>query len=210
MSLHLHIVAGSCRIIIGPMFASKTTKLIHELVTFADVGFKCLYINHFLDQRTTKSFDGTISTHHSQFSHLSNKVDSLKMETLEPIDVEKYDVIGVDEGQFFIDLNKTVRRWVLESNKRVIVASLDGDSNMNVFGQALQLIPISESVIKLDAICTNCLKSEDGPKTTPAYFTGKINNSEKKSQNGNNQICVGGSDIYIALCMTCYKKLTNG
>lgn len=192
---------GSCHLIIGPMFSSKTIKLTQELGMNADTGFKCLYINHSLDQRKAESSNGAVTTHHTQFTQLSDKVSSIKIDKLSSVNISEYDVIGIDEGQFFSDLNEIVRKWVLKDNKDVIVASLDGDSNLNVFGQVLQLIPISEKIEKLNALCMNCLKNDK--KKKPAYFSGKLD------KNNTSQIDVGSNDKYIALCLPCYKDLNH-
>lgn len=136
---------GSCKIIFGPMFSGKSTKLRQEMTTLADVGAKVLYINHSKDSRNTESFDSNITTHHSGYKGLSNKIRPIKASKLSEIEINNYDAIGIDEGQFFDDLEVTVRDWVLNKNKHVIIASLDGNFLMGTFGQASRLISICDS-----------------------------------------------------------------
>src|SRR5437016_5373645 len=95
---------GSCKIIFGPMFSGKSTRLREEITRFADTGSIPLYINNFIDNRKTESQDQNITTHHSGFKGLSNKVVAIKVKNLSTVDVSEYDVIGIDEGQFFEDL----------------------------------------------------------------------------------------------------------
>lgn len=54
--------------------------------------------------------------------------------------VEQYDVIGIDEGQFYPDLVEMVEQWV-EAGKVVLVAALDGDFRRKPFGRVLELVP---------------------------------------------------------------------
>jgi thymidine kinase len=190
-------MSGSCKIIFGPMFSAKSTKLRQEITTLADVGLKTLYINHSIDNRETESKDQNITTHHSGFKGLSDKVNAIKIDKLSKVSVLDYDAIAIDEGQFFEDLEKVVRNWVLDENKIVMIASLDGDFMMKPFGDANKLICISESVEKLSAMCEKC---SSGKKQIPAYFTAKFDKSSNK------QTDVGGKDKYLPVCMECYQK----
>ena len=81
-------------IIIGPMFSGKSTELYRRINRFHSIGKRVLIVNHQNDTRTAG-----ISTHDGReysaikCSHLMN----LK-------DIHSYDVIGIDEAQFFSDL----------------------------------------------------------------------------------------------------------
>lgn len=141
-----HINVGSCEIIFGPMFSHKSTRLREKITTLADVGLKVLYINHSKDNRTTEAQDQNITTHHSGFKGLSEKVYSIKVDFLANLDISNYDAIAIDEGQFFTDLEEVVRDWVLKKAKVVIIASLDGDFMMKPFGQAHRLICIFQVI----------------------------------------------------------------
>ena len=71
------------------------------------------------------------------------------------VKAEGYDVIGIDEGQFFPD---TVA-WAEEMANRgkfVVVAALDGTFQRKPFGDILSLVPLAENVTKLNAVCMNC------------------------------------------------------
>lgn len=197
---------GSCELILGPMFSGKTTKLTSELTECADIGLKCLYINHATDTRTTTEYHSDVATSHSsQFKGLSNKINFCSAYVLKGIDVDGYDVIGIDEGQFYDDLVEYVRLWVLEKNKRVIIASLDGTFEMKPFGHAHELICICDpgNVVKLGARCKRCMVEEKPMRhfrLVDAGFTAK-----KKVGNTDKTIEVGGSELYEAVCMKCHK-----
>ena len=83
-------------IIIGPMFAGKSTELIRRLNICAELGLKTLYVNSKLDGRSDKVF----STHNPTIGKIG-KIDSKKVLDLLDIDFEQYDVIGIDEAQLF-------------------------------------------------------------------------------------------------------------
>lgn len=203
---------GSCEIIFGPMFAGKSTRLSSELTESADIGLKCLYINHSSDERKTEFSSDLITSHSSQFQGLSSKVQSVKTFKLSDVNVDKYHVIGIDEAQFFglkepplkNDLYLTVRKWVLEKKKIVKLASLDGNFRMEPFGHAHELISICDpgNIIKLGARCTKCMVREKPFRhfrLIDAGFT------MKKSGSGDD-VEVGGADLYDAVCMKCHLE----
>ncbi len=185
----------SCHLIVGPMFSGKSTQLVTKLTTYADIGLSCLYLNSSLDQRETESQDTNVTTHSSQFKGLSSKIIGQKVSLLSSVNIEKYDVVGIDEAQFFSDLDQIVRNWVNIKRKIVIVACLDGDFQMKRFGQVLDLIPISDSIVKLNAYCMKCLQRQEHRQ---AFFTAKVSSSTNK------QIEIGGKDKYMAVCRKCY------
>ena len=193
--------SGSCKIIFGPMFSGKTHELCRELTVCADVGLKVLYINHIEDIRKTEKTTSYLTTHHSSFGELSYKIDKIKIKSLKDIhNFAQYKVIGIDEGQFFDDLDIIVRKWVLDYNITVIIASLDGDYEMKPFGKAKELICICEpgNVTKLAAKCMKCIHNDNKYKLTDAGFTHRISG-------GTDQCIVGGTDKYMSVCKSCHR-----
>lgn len=195
--------SGKLEIFFGPMFSGKTTRLLNELTTCSDVGLKCLYINHSLDQRQVSKTDGIVTTHHGSFKGINENIDAIKIGFLSEIEVMKYDVIGIDEGQFFDDIVTSVRKWVIDFKKHVFISSLDGDSNIRPFGHVHELICLCHPgcLHKLSAKCMSCLK--DGIKErhltfVPAGFSFKrLGDREKQNE-------VGGADKYMATCLKCH------
>lgn len=157
-------------IITGPMFSGKTTTLSSKLTE------KSLYINHSLDTR------GNLFYSHDK--NVSFKVKCVKTDKLTDDLVEGYDVIGVDEAQFFDDIMKVVD-WV-ENGKIVYVAGLHSDYKREKFGKIMDLIPLSDSLTMLKAKC-KCGKD--------AMF------SKRKKEN-NDQILVGSIE-YEPVCRKC-------
>ena len=81
-----------------------------------------------------------------------------KAKTLESLrgNLDDYDVIGVDEGQFFPDLVDFCE-YAAEQGKIVLVAALDGTYQRQGFPAILNIIPLAEHVVKLTAVCMLCL-----------------------------------------------------
>ena len=188
---------GSLELYIGPMFSGKSTAIIFKLARMADIGFDTLYINHADDNRETEAQDNAVSTHNSQYSKLSKKINSMKVSELSNINVRDYEYIAIDEGQFFPDLYKCVITWVTAYGKNVLVASLDGDAFRRKFGQVLDLVPQADKVKKLTAICNVCLTNEK--KARPAPFTARFSK-------GTDAKVVGGTDKYKAVCRSCHDR----
>ena len=190
---------GSLSIIVGCMCSQKSTSLLRELSSDAAVGLKVLYVNHSIDTRSKDAF----STHNPLIK-LDGEIKGMKFiksAELEKVDVSDFDVIGIDEAQFFEDLFKCVKRWVDIDSKKVIVAGLDGNSNREKFGQILDLVPLSDAIVKLRPYCKPCADSHPR-KLTPAPFT-------LRTVDKNDVILVGGSDYYIPVCRMCYLKMSS-
>jgi len=117
---------------------------------------------------------------------------------LEEVDTETIkngDIILVNEGQFFSDLIEYCLLWCEKYGKDIIVSGLDGDFKRKPFGKILDLIPYSNSVIKLNAFCSLCANG------TCAQFTWRLSNEK-------DQIVIGSTN-YIAVCRTHYRTLTT-
>lgn len=194
------------------MFSGKSTTLRSEITTLADIGLDVLYINHVKDIRTTEAQTKDVTTHHSGFKGLSDKVNAIKVDKLSEVDVSNYHVIGVDEGQFFKDIDVVVRDWVVNMSKIVIIASLDGDFMMRPFGKAHKLICLCESgdVVKLSAICVKCVEHSLGHSRmarVPASFTAKFGIKPEIFNNTvYDQEDAGGKEKYLPVCMKCYQE----
>ena len=80
---------------IGPMFSGKTTTLISRLERYKIGGKRCIVIKYDKDVR----YDNEKICSHSQIKH-----EAIQTNLLEKVhtDVVEYDVIMIDEIQFFI------------------------------------------------------------------------------------------------------------
>ena len=82
---------------------------------------------------------------------------SVKVDKLEKIanQVGDYDVVAIDQGQFFGDIAGFCQRMA-NLGKIVIVAALDATFQRKAFGNIVDLLPIAETVHKLSAVCVLC------------------------------------------------------
>ena len=71
---------------------------------------------------------------------------------------KQFDVIGVDEGQFFTDIVEFCEK-AANCGKVVIVSSLQGTFLRGNFPNILALLPKCEKIKKLTAICKLCKES---------------------------------------------------
>lgn len=191
---------GTLYMRIGPMFSGKTTWLNGELTQLADQGFSVLKITHDDDVRQdVANCDDGGSTHNSSYKSLSNKITKIRSSNLINIDVSNFHVIGIDESQFFPDLLQMVSKWVEDGGKHVRVVGLDGDAFKRKFGQILDLIPMSDEIVKLKASCRLCLDQLENSNfngnilSIAGPFTKRLGNSMIQKE-------IGGSDKYIPVC----------
>ena len=184
---------GTLNLILGPMFSGKTTQLNTELTKFADLGASCLKIVHSLDTRNdVPSNDYCGSTHNSSYTQLTKKIKVVRTDNLANVDINGYQVISIDEAQFFTNLYNIIYDWVENKGLKVWVASLSGDYKKEKFGEVCNLIPLADNILKLNAICVYCFK-KSGKLNCNASFTKRITSNM-------DQQLIGGSDSYVATC----------
>ena len=182
---------GYLELIIGPMFAGKSTELIRKIKSYQILEKNVLIINHTINNRY-----GTngISTHDQVKIECSVIIDSLKELELNHTKMFKNaDVIIIEELQFFNDAYEMITKWIDYDNKTVIGAGLISDYKKESFGDALRLIPHADHLIKLHALCKKC---KDG---THACFT-------KRILNNSNKVIVGSDAVYEAVCRKHYLE----
>jgi thymidine kinase len=171
-------------LIIGPMFAGKTSELLRLIEREKYSGRSCCVVKFSRDKRYS---DEHVITHEFRKKEINFSVTSLKGIENE---WKVFDTIAIDEGQFFPDIVEFVS-MVSDMGKRVIISALDADFQRKPFGRILELIPMAEHVMKLSAICMLCGKD--------AYFSKRIS-CEKEIE------VIGGSEKYMAVCRQCYLK----
>ena len=187
-------MCASLQLIIGPMFAGKTTELIRRLTTFKKAKLRVIYINSNLDSRS----DDLFSTHNTSLSE-KQEITMIKTKSLMEVydKCKEFDVIAVDEAQFFTDLFEFYSRIVEVECRNLIVAGLNGTSDREKFGHICDLIPHADSVEFIYPFCSVCA---DQHKITKAIFSKRI------CSNGNT-VCVGGDESYIPVCREHFRPV---
>jgi len=201
MLMSLGYKSNYLKLIIGPMFSSKSSSLLAEINRYKYITDKILVINSILDKQRNADMDineqgvGFIKTHDNKTfpAIMINKLDEIN--TNEYFN-EKYnyaDIILIDEGQFYNDLYVFLRNELnnKNNNKKFIVAGLSSDFNMEPIGDIVKLIPLADEILKLSALCIYC---KDG---TAASFTKLIKISENVDSS---QILVGAKELYSPCC----------
>lgn len=183
-------LSHSIDLIIGPMYAGKSTELIRRLMIYYEMDMKVLYINSSHDNRSQQSF----STHNETIGKIP--YDSIKVKNLSECDVNKYDVVGIDESQMFNDLKEYVLDWADKQNKIVIVCGLNGDFRRQPFGQINDLVSHCDSITKLTPFCLLCKRNAS--TITAAHFTKRIVEDQST-------VLIGGKDMYVPVCRKCYS-----
>ncbi|KAF4039104.1 Thymidine kinase domain-containing protein [Phytophthora infestans] len=153
-------IEGSLQLIIGPMFSGKSTELIRRIHRYQHAKLDCLVVKYLFDTRHSEEYATSIayckallmlSTHDKVF------VEAMPVQALAEVRpfLKEYDVIGIDEGQFYPDLVEFCQE-AANLGKVVVVAALDATFERKAFDNVIELIPTAEKVIKLNAICSSC------------------------------------------------------
>ena len=173
-------------IILGPMFAGKSTELIRRIRRLDILQKQYIVLKPIIDTRYSKEHI---------VSHNNEKINCLSYEKIkdfiELTNLKNIDTVFIDEAQFFPDLKEGVIDILENKKKNVVIVGLDGDFNRNRFGQVLDLIPYCDTCVKFSALCKIC---NDG---TPGIFSQKISGKD-------DQIEVGSCDLYNSVCRKHY------
>lgn len=179
----------SITLIQGPMFSGKTTELIRYAVR-ADLAKKKTIMIKFSED-TRYSTNKVVSHDHATYDNVYITNDLTNVHHLSDI----YNVILIDEGQFFKGLGSAVRHWA-KSGVNVYISALTSDFYGEPWEEIKNIGPI-EYIVNLSAICMKC--GED------AYFT-----ELKDMPVGSSNVLIGADDKYIAVCRKCFiNKLKN-
>ena len=181
---------GYLELIIGPMYAGKSTELIKIINRYKCLQKNIIIINHIYNNRYGSN---GLTTHNKESIDKCIILENLKDLDKTNIYFEKVDVIIIEELQFFNDAFEIIIDWCDNKGKTVVAAGLDGDFMRNPFGDVLKLIPHADKITKLNALCKRC---GDG---TLAHFT-------KRIIKDNQTTLVGSDDIYEAVCRKHYKN----
>ena len=185
-SVHGNKQFGSIEVICGSMFSGKTEELIRRLKRAKIANQKIQIFKPSLDSRNNEYIE----------SHDKNRIKSLTVKTSYDVyDIGKdFDVIGIDEVQFFDDEIVSVCNSLANNGVRVIAAGLDMDYLGNPFGPMPNLMAIAEYVTKVHAICSK---------------TGNIANYSYRKNKEDSIILLGEKDEYEALSREIFYEKMN-
>jgi thymidine kinase len=176
--------SGWIEIVCGSMFSGKTEELIRRLNRAR------------IAKQKVEIFKPAVDTRYDEedvVSHDSNSVSSTPVQNATQIlfYAEDFEVVGIDEAQFFGDELVSVCNELAASGKRVVVAGLDMDYLGKPFGPIPQLMATAEYVTKVHAICMRC---------------GNLANYSHRMVKNDQLVLLGETDAYEPLCRSCFKK----
>ena len=183
---------GKIELIIGPMFSGKSTRLIEQMRKYVYKAKKTIMVKYYADQRYSEKSE--VVTHDLiKYDSINCKLLHNSFETL-----KQYDVIGIDEGQFFADLVEVCEELAL-MGKIILIAALNGDFRMEPFPVIQRIISKADKIKLLKAYCFNCHKD--------AKFSLRIVQS-------NETVLIGAGEAYKPACRECHvffsKQRENG
>lgn len=184
---HKPIENGWIEVICGSMFCGKTEELLRRLRR-AEIA-----------NQKVKAFKAKVDNRYSKdkiVSHDKNTIDSIPLENSSDLfDLgNEYDVVGIDEAQFFDDEIVKVCNDLANNGVRVIVAGLDMDFQGNPFGPMPALMATAEYVTKVHAICTR---------------TGGLANHSFRTSENNSIVLLGEKESYEPLSRAAFFKANN-
>lgn len=175
----------------GPMFSSKTTRLLMELERYRHQRKSTIAFKPDIDDRYSEN----ISTHGGwswTAVRVTEGADILKC--LADCDDEVH-VIAVDEA-FMIPGIAEVLIFLYRNGFNIIVSSLDFAANGKPFPEMAQMLPWATRIEKCTAVCTVCGRD--------ALYT-------YKKQTGGDEFVVevGGAELYEPRCFEHHLAINN-
>ncbi|MFD0942330.1 thymidine kinase [Savagea faecisuis] len=183
--MYVAMQGGWIEVICGSMFSGKSEELIRRVRRAQFAKQKIAVFKPVIDNRYSEeaivSHDGTEA--------LAMPIDRSRT-MLDEVDAS-YDVIAIDEAQFFDSDLPEVASTLAERGFRVILAGLDQDFRGEPFGPMPRLMAIAEHVTKLQAVCTVCGSPSSRTQRLidgqPAYYDDPV-------------ILVGAQEAYEPRC----------
>lgn len=180
---------GWLEVICGPMFSGKSEEMIRRLRRAEIAGQRVVIFKPLIDDR----YDSA-----DVVSHAGARMRAVPVSSVAEVvaHVDGFDVVGIDEVQFFEPSIVPHALKLADRGVRVVVAGLDQDFRRLPFGPIPDLLSYAEFVDKLQAVCHRC----GGPATTtqrlvdgnPAPYSGET-------------VLVGAAEQYEARCRGCHE-----
>lgn len=185
--------SGRIELIIGCMYSGKTTELLRLIERYRSINKNMMILNYIEDIRYGN--DNKVYNHNKmgvEAVHIKDFTE-INRSPLYKSQYEESEIIFINEGQFFQNLYEFCVKAADIDNKTVVICGLDGDYLRKPFGDILKLIPYSDKITRLNALCKIC---NDG---TPGIFTCRTIESDE-------QKLIGGEETYIPVCRKHYLE----
>ena len=174
-------------VVVGPMFAGKTTELIRRVERQVIAGRRAIVFKPSLDARYDAS---KVAAHNGlKFDAYVVPPDEAGVEAIYKLGFE-YDVVAVDEIQFFPPSLAEVLD-ALASHRVVIAAGLNLDFRGEPFETTMRAMAYADKVVSLTAVCKTCGR--------PATRTQRLIDG-RPAPRDSPRILIGGGETYEARC----------
>ncbi len=183
--MYATVQGGWIEVICGSMFSGKSEELIRRIKRAQFAKQQIAVFKPEIDNRYSSK---------EVVSHNGTKVIAIPVASsahIKEFDKEGYDIIAIDEIQFFDEQIIETVIELADQGFRVILAGLDQDFRGEPFGPMPQLMAIAEHVTKLQAVCTVC--------GSPASRTQRLINDAPAGYD-DPVILVGALEAYEARC----------
>lgn len=174
-----------CVLILGPMFAGKTTELLSRCERYELAGKKVYYIKPDIDKRYGKI---SISTHKGY--KVEAEVVDVELDTRILSHMGDASAICIDEGQFFMNLKHFVK-FAMSRGIDIYISALNGDFQGNPFDSISSVLPIATDVVFVSGV--------DRTTGADSHYTIRLSDDV-------NQVAVGGDEMYRGAC---YESLPS-
>lgn len=185
---------GSVEVICGSMFSGKSEELIRRIRRAQYAKLKIIVFKPAVDNRSKSE---TIMSHDGSKIEAHSIKDASEITEMITQDTD-IDIIGIDEVQFFDQKVIGQIEQLADLGLRVIVAGLDTNFRGEPFGVVPELMALSDSVTKLNAICLQC--------GAPASRTQRLIDDKPASYN-DPLILIGAAESYEPRCRHCHVVL---
>lgn len=189
-------------LLVGPMFAEKTSVLFSYLKRHARAGQKVILFRPRVDTRCKgklKTHDGN-SLHIAKFGGEIIRVSKIQR-ILDLALKKKAQIVGIEEAQFFPKDLINILIKLYERGIKVYVTALDTDYRARNFKtiSAMTRHPLVRSD-KRTAVCNFC-KSDDGVYSLRYDAKGNLVMEDSK------RVRIGGKKRYKPACHACRKRI---
>lgn len=171
---------------LGPMRSSKSAELIRSAHVYELGGSSILLINHFINKRD----ENKVKSRNGMQCECDMVSDLLSPENMHKC--LQYDVIGIDEIQFFDHID-TFCRIMHALGKIIILAGLSANYKGEMFESVTKVFPLIHELHMLKAVCKDCPFGKNREA---------IHNVRKKSIKDSIETLVG-DEQYLILCDQC-------
>ncbi|MHB1242342.1 MAG: thymidine kinase [Gaiellaceae bacterium] len=181
---------GWLEVVCGPMFSGKSEEMIRRLRRAEIANQRVVIFKPRIDDR----YDAA-----DVVSHAGIRMRAVPVGCVPELvgHARGFDVVGIDEVQFFEPEVVAAALALADGGARVIAAGLDQDFRRQPFGPMPELLAHAEFVDKLQAVCHRC---GGGATTTQRLVDGR------PAPYSGATIVVGANEQYEARCRDCHES----